>query len=483
MVDVTTEALQTVKNALATFQSEISGLSMRATNDTNTIVNGCKAQITQAKSEIAQVETQISVISRQINELESEIEQTTAQYNALVARIPKLENNIRSMESKISTLNSQIISLRSHLANAESDEERQQIQEQENTLSNKLSHCESEKRQLEALLQTAEQKKSECQQRINSAKVQKAQCESELSVQKNRCNKMKDKFERLRSTFNRVEADLKDYVSATKKFENQAAGQTQRNTCAVEKCLESIEQYLSLGMNEFSKINEASVEVLQKDGRNISASIRNDISNSFCVDPNNPKSSAQQAAEQQGYLGLPTIIDHKHFDEAVTASGFIAYRTINAGTDVESGIYRSSEEFAKQFEEGESISLNGSGQQVYGSGIYVASNSGWTGSRQLPSEEDRINAETDSREYGRGECTTLVLTIAPDTNIGNYQELFSEYCSLSEDEFERFGGYGRDGIAAYAISRGYDGLRIPNAGIGCDYTVIYNRTRIILRQR
>lgn len=208
-----------------------------------------------------------------------------------------------------------------------------------------------------------------------------------------------------------------------------------------------------------------------------------DISGSFSVNPSSSKSPAQQAAEQQNYLGLPTVCDSSQFNDAVADSGFIAYRTLNAGTDVDSGIQRSSEDFAAQFESGESFSLNGSGQQVYGSGIYVASNSGWSGGGQLPSEEDRLNAELDSSEYGHGQYTTLALTIAPNTRIGNYEELYSEYCSLSESEQARFGGYGRDGIAAYAISKGYDGLRIPGAGIGCDYTVLYNRTKIILKQR
>ena len=55
MVDVTTEALQTVKSALATFQSDINGLSMRATNNADEITEECKTQINHTKAEIAQV--------------------------------------------------------------------------------------------------------------------------------------------------------------------------------------------------------------------------------------------------------------------------------------------------------------------------------------------------------------------------------------------------------------------------------------------
>ena len=248
MVDVTTEALQTVKNALSTFQSDISGLSMRATDNADDITEECKSKINLTKTEIAQVETQIAILNKQISNLEAKIEQATNQYNALLARIPQLENNIRSLNSRISALNSQIASLRSQLANTEDDDERQQIQEQINALSRQVSQCEAERSQLESELQNSEQKKAELQQTINSAKSQKAQCESELSTQKNRCNKMKDKLERLNTTYSRVELDLNAYVAATKKFEGNASERTQSNTSAIEKCMKSIEEYLSINI-------------------------------------------------------------------------------------------------------------------------------------------------------------------------------------------------------------------------------------------
>ena len=64
MVDVTTEALQTVKSALATFQSDINGLSMRATNNADEITEECKTQINHTKAEIAQVEAQIAKLDK-----------------------------------------------------------------------------------------------------------------------------------------------------------------------------------------------------------------------------------------------------------------------------------------------------------------------------------------------------------------------------------------------------------------------------------
>lgn len=248
MGDVTTEALQTIKSALDTFLFDINGISMRATNNADEITEECKNHLKRIKAEIAQVEVQITTLNKQIADLEVKIEQATSQYNALLARIPQLENNIRSLNLRSSALNLQITSLRSQLANTDNDDERQQIQKQINALSRQISQCEVERSQLETDLQNSEQKKAELQQTTNTAKSQKAQCQSELSVQKNRCNKMKDKLERLNMAYSRVETDLNAYVAATKKFEDDSSERNQSNSSAVEKCMESIEQYLSTSL-------------------------------------------------------------------------------------------------------------------------------------------------------------------------------------------------------------------------------------------
>ena len=60
MVDISTEALKNVKSALTTFQTDIDGISFRSTNDSDEIIDSCKAYIGQTKAEIVQSETKIS---------------------------------------------------------------------------------------------------------------------------------------------------------------------------------------------------------------------------------------------------------------------------------------------------------------------------------------------------------------------------------------------------------------------------------------
>lgn len=256
MVDVTTEALKAVKNALANFQSDIDGISIRSANNADDITEECKVHIRQTKAEIARVEAQITVLNKQIIDLEAKIVQTTNQYNALLARIPQLENNIRSLDSKISALYSQVSSLRSKLANTDDAGIRYQIQGQINNLMHQISKLKTEQNRMEKELRDSNGKKNELQQIISSSKAQKVQCENDLSVQKNRCNKMKYKLERLNSAYNRVESDLNAYVIATKKFEVNASERAEGNRSAVEKCIDSVEQYLSLNMcTQSSNVN------------------------------------------------------------------------------------------------------------------------------------------------------------------------------------------------------------------------------------
>ena len=77
MADVSTEALQAVKNALTTFQADIDGIAQRASSCSDSVLEECKGQVNQVKSEISQVESQIAMLNKQISELECTITQAT----------------------------------------------------------------------------------------------------------------------------------------------------------------------------------------------------------------------------------------------------------------------------------------------------------------------------------------------------------------------------------------------------------------------
>ena len=91
MVDVSTEALKTVKDALSAFQTDINGISLRATNQADGVTSECKIQISRTKGEITQLEREIEELSKQIEQLEARVNQATNEYNSLIKRIPQVD--------------------------------------------------------------------------------------------------------------------------------------------------------------------------------------------------------------------------------------------------------------------------------------------------------------------------------------------------------------------------------------------------------
>ena len=202
-----------------------------------------------------------------------------------------------------------------------------------------------------------------------------------------------------------------------------------------------------------------------------------DLTGSFAYDPKSQDSSVQQAAQAQGFTGKGKVVSQAEFDAAVQASGMVAFRTVNDGTDVKTGKRVKATAFADNILYGDAgtFSLNGSGGQAYGGGMYMA------GTRKpkkgtTPTSGAIANAAMDSQCYGnRGSSATVSITLDPGAKVGNYNRVRAEYSRLPGTEKRK---YGYD-VGAYAAAKGYDALRSDNAGMGCDYYMVYNRTKLI----
>lgn len=190
----------------------------------------------------------------------------------------------------------------------------------------------------------------------------------------------------------------------------------------------------------------------------------------------NAAPAVQQVAKQQGFLGKPKLVNSQEFYSAATKSGVIGFRTWNDGTDVTSGKRVSAKQFKDDFSNKDNISLNGSGGQAYGGGIYIAT----TRNPQkgtLPKGSKVSDAVNDSLYYGRtGRRATAAVTLDPTAKVADGNTIRRKFFALSSSEMTRFGG----DIAAYAAALGYDAVTWKNAGGNCDYTTVYNRTKLIV---
>lgn len=206
-----------------------------------------------------------------------------------------------------------------------------------------------------------------------------------------------------------------------------------------------------------------------------------DISTAYRYDSRKGGSALDQVAEQQGYNGKPTLVkDKAEFSQAVKDSGIMAYRTIKSGTDVATGKQKTSDEFVNDLKNGDKFSHNGSGGQAYGAGIYIAGTSNPVKGR-APSRSATDSAKQDSKCYGNSTAKTVAMTLHKDANIGDYNQLQSQYSRIpSSTRRSKYGMNSNDGFAAFCASKGYDAVCAKGAGWNCDYIIVYNRTKLVI---
>lgn len=199
-----------------------------------------------------------------------------------------------------------------------------------------------------------------------------------------------------------------------------------------------------------------------------------DISGTVHVKSGSGSNSAiNQVADAQGFRGKPKVVSKKEFDSACKQTGIVMYRTVNHGTDVVTGKQVQSKHFADLTMKGDgsSFSLNGSGGQIYGGGMYATMSKGTPGT--IPNGKRALG---ESQAYGRSGATTMSMTLDPTAKIGDFSALRREFANEPYSTQQKFG----NDIGAYACAKGYDGLRAKNAGYSCDYVTVFNRTKLII---
>lgn len=233
----------------------------------------------------------------------------------------------------------------------------------------------------------------------------------------------------------------------------------------------------------------------------------------------------------QGFDGKPRIVSAKEFDAAVKDSKFIAQRTYSAESQEILEAYR------KQLYEGKWYVDCGTGGAQYGQGMYCAAD--YTGTLSEGILEEMRHYQDLGRSRGFPLSYTETFTLHPSAKIVDYDDLWKEYqeylkhksqditrkakdivfdrmhlTQAEKDDYERMvnlfalgiddkkinavdiekiynkivaerarleGSTVRD-VGSYAASKGYDAINAVGHGESGSYTVILNRTKVIIKQ-
>lgn len=247
MVSVSYEALATVKRALQNFESDVAGAGFSAGNAAAGILSECRASIQQTLNTIGSLEDEIKELSWKIDQTEKQLSACNYEWGRIYhEELPTLYQSIQGAEGQLYQLRGQIRALQAELSGLEDGEARNHLLSQIAALDNQRKTVEDHLCQMEAAVAEKENRRKMLQGQIATLKSDLSQLETERSEQKSRLGRWRDKLERQKSAFSRVEADLNDYVSAARFFESSSSGAAATSQSAVNRCIESIESYESV---------------------------------------------------------------------------------------------------------------------------------------------------------------------------------------------------------------------------------------------
>ena len=83
LADVSVEALQKVKSALTIFQSDITGISSRATAQAQNCLGVCHQKVSETQAKINELDSEITNLNNIISDLESQISASLNQIQQL----------------------------------------------------------------------------------------------------------------------------------------------------------------------------------------------------------------------------------------------------------------------------------------------------------------------------------------------------------------------------------------------------------------
>ena len=177
----------------------------------------------------------------------------------------------------------------------------------------------------------------------------------------------------------------------------------------------------------------------------------------------------------------PQVVDRDIFEACVRQSGMVCFRTFSDGNDgTPAKVYKNRliSDSADDFQH------NGTGYMAFGEGIYLTANSD-SHEGESPNVINIEYARDCSLMYGQeGHRATACVTLTADFNMADGEEIKKEFRKLPIQEQLKYMSNDyrntQQGLASYAVAKGYDGLKWKRAGLDCDYLTVYNRHKLIV---
>lgn len=244
-MDISLEALYTVREALENFRNDIEGKSDTASNRRQNCLDECEKRITAAEMKTENLEEEISVISEKIQRLEQKIMEEQQQIQQITVSLPQQESQRKDLEDESDYLRDRLAALQAQLANAD-DDSRQQIQAQIDRTQRELVSVGNSIKAAELHIREDREKKERLQREKEYDISEKTEYENRLTAEKKRWNQYRKKRDDLKIMGNHLRSDFDSYVEAMKKFEAETSEDAGDKAKTVEECISIIEELTSV---------------------------------------------------------------------------------------------------------------------------------------------------------------------------------------------------------------------------------------------
>lgn len=245
-MDVSTEALRKVKEALKAFKSDIEGIGTSAVLRNQSCIEECENNISKTAMVVKEFEDKVISITRAIEELDDRIVSMQNELQQIDKMLPRLEQQVQNLHLQLSQLSDQLAALQTQLADTEDNDRRQQIQSQINAVRSQMNGVRDSIQSTEQQIGESKDKKIRLKNGINECSSQKEEYENERSVTKRRLHRYQQKLERLNIANRNVQADFNSYVQSVRKFENNSVESAESKFKIVDECIDLIEEMESV---------------------------------------------------------------------------------------------------------------------------------------------------------------------------------------------------------------------------------------------
>lgn len=244
-VDVSKDALISVKDSVVGFQGELEKVSAHVPNHADEVLSDCKQSLKKQEDIVTELTKKYSEIKKELDVINGEIEGERSKISQYQGILANANQKISQLESEIGQLRSQKSQLEGQLASEKDDDKKAAISSQIAGVESQISAKESDKESVKRQKTTAASDIASAEQKISTLKNQKYQKETELSAVKNEIFKAQEKYEKLTNAYRSVEQEVQAVRDEVKTFSTKTKDSTRSILYSIKKCIEYIDAYES----------------------------------------------------------------------------------------------------------------------------------------------------------------------------------------------------------------------------------------------